>query len=216
MSFLETPRFPDNVAYGTAGGPGYNTRVIDYGAGYEQRDIMWSYVRSEFDAAYGIRSIDDLYDVIAFFHVAKGRGHGFRFKDHSDYKSCEIEGTIAPTDQSCLPAVGDAAETDFQIMKTYVKGALSTARYISKPVSGTVVVALNGATQGSGWSVDITTGIITFSSPPGGGVTVTAGYEFDVPVRFNIDKLSVVYSNYESGETSIPLVELKLHSVPAA
>jgi uncharacterized protein (TIGR02217 family) len=214
MSFLETPRFPDNVAYGTAGGPGYNTRVIDYGAGYEQRDIMWSYVRSEFDAAYGIRSIDDLYDVIAFFHVAKGRGHGFRFKDHSDYKSCEIEGTISATDQTI--GTGDAAETEFQLIKTYTKGALSTIRYISKPVSGTVVVALNGTPQGSGWSVDTTTGIITFSSPPGGSVAVTAGYEFDVPVRFNIDKLSVVYSNYESGETSIPLVELKSHSVPAA
>lgn len=216
MSFLETPRFPDNVAYGTAGGPGYNTRVIDYGAGYEQRDIMWSYVRSEFDAAYGLRSIDDLYDVIEFFHVAKGRGHGFRFKDHSDYKSCEIEGTISAIDQNCLPATGDGAETDFQLMKTYVKGALNTPRYISKPVSGTVIVAIDGTPQGSGWSIDTTTGIITFSSPPGNTLAVTAGYEFDVPVRFDIDKLSVVYSHYDSGEASIPLVELKLHSVPAS
>jgi uncharacterized protein (TIGR02217 family) len=214
MSFLETPRFPDNIAYGSQGGPGYNTRIIDYGAGYEQRDIMWEYVKHEYDVAYGIRNIDDLYTVASFFHAVKGRGHGFRYKDHLDYKSCDIEDTIAATDQNCLPAVGDGAEDEFQLIKTYTSGALSTIRYITKPVSGTVVVALNGVPQGSGWSVNTATGIITFASPPGGSVTVKAGYEFDVPVRFDIDKLSVVYADYETGETSIPIIELKNHSVP--
>ena len=213
MAFLETPRFPDNIAYGSMGGPGYNTRIIDYGAGYEQRDIMWSYVKHEYDVAYGIRVIDDLYDVVKFFHAMKGKGHGFRYKDHLDYKSCDIDATIANTDQACLPAVGDSVETEFQLMKTYTVGGASTARYITKPVTGTVVVALGGAPQSSGWTVDTVTGIITFSSAPG-AVAVTAGYQFDVPVRFDIDKISVVYSDYESGESSIPIIELKNHSVP--
>jgi len=212
MSFLETPRFPDGIAYNSAGGPGYNTRVIDYGAGFEARDILWSYGKHEYDAAYGVRKIEDLYDVVAFFHSVKGMGHGFRFKDHVDYKSCAIEETIANTDQTI--GTGDDSETEFQLIKTYTSGVLSTVRYITKPVLNSIVISLDDVSQSSGWSADTTTGIVTFVTPPGDGVVVKAGYEFDVPVRFASDKLNVIYADYQAGQASIPIVEIKNQSVP--
>jgi len=213
MSFLETPRFPDDIAYGSTGGPEYSTRIITYGAGYEQRDILWSYPRHNYDVAYGIRKIEDLYVVIEYFHVMRGRGHAFRYKDFMDFKSCAIEDIPTSTDQSTDPDVGDNAEIDFQLIKTYTKGAQSLTRDITKPVTGSITVSLDDVPQGSGWTIDTTTGIITFSSAPGTDVEVKAGYEFDVPVRFNIDDLNVVYSDYESGDISIPLIEDKYYGV---
>ena len=212
MSFLETPRFPAGISYGSQGGPAYNTRVIDYGAGYEQRDILWSYGRHEFDAAYGIRKIQHLYDLVEFFHAVKGRGHSFRYKDWLDFKSCAVEASVADTDQTL--GTGDGAEVDFQLIKTYTQGALSSSRYITKPVLNSVVISIDDVSQASGWSVDTTTGIVTFATAPGAGEVVKAGYEFDVPVRFDVDKISVVYADYEAGQTSVPIIEDKTHSVP--
>ena len=212
MSFLETPRFPDNIAYGSAGGPAYSTRIVEYGAGYEQRDVMWSYARHEYDVAYGIRKIEDLYSLVDFFHAVRGRGYGFRYKDFADYKSCAVNQTLSDTDQTI--GTGDGVETDFQLIKKYTKGSMTTTRYITKPVSGTVVISIDDVSQPSGWTVDTTTGIVTFASAPASSAVVKAGYEFDVPVRFNVDKISVVYSDYEAGDLSVPVVELKYHSVP--
>jgi len=213
MSFLETPRFPDNIAQGSSGGPEYKTRITSYGAGYENRDILWDYPRHKFDISYGIRKIEDLYVVIEYFHIAKGRGHAFRYKDFMDFKSCAIEDTPASTDQATDPAVGDTVEVDFQLIKTYTKGALSGTRDITKPVLGSVTVSLDDVLQGSGWTVDTTTGIVTFSSAPGTDVEVKAGYQFDVPVRFDIDELNIVYSDYEAGGVSILVLEDKFYGV---
>jgi uncharacterized protein (TIGR02217 family) len=139
--------------------------------------------------------------------------YGFRFKDWSDFKSCNTASTPNFMDQ--VIGTGDAVEADFQLSKTYTKGAFSRSRDITKPVAGTVLISINGVQklEGDGtypWSVDTATGIVTFSStvPPDGEV-VRAGYEFDVPVRFDSDKLSVNYEFYQAGSANVPLVEIR-------
>ncbi len=158
--------------------------------------------------AYGIRRADDLAAVVAFFEARNGRLHGFRFKDWGDHKSCLPSGTPSPTDQQI--GTGDGVTTAFQLVKRYASGAQSWTRSIAKPVAGTVTIALNGAPQPSGWSVASTTGLVSFAAPPAAGVAVTAGFAFDVPVRFDSDALDVTLDLERLGSiTSIPLLEIR-------
>jgi len=213
MAFLETPRFPDDISYGSQGGPGYNTSMIVIKSGHESRNVNWSIARHEYDAAYGVQTMDNLEELIEYFHAVAGMGYGFRFKDWSDFKSCNTGSTPNFMDQ--VIGTGDAVEADFQLDKIYTKGAFSRTRVISKPVANTVLISINGLQklEGDGtypWSVDTATGIVTFSSsvPPDGEV-VRAGYEFDVPCRFDTDKLSVNYEFYQAGSANVPLVEIR-------
>ena len=215
-TFLETPRFPDDISYGSVGGPEYSTGVVTVRSGHEFRNINWSSTKCRYDVAYGIKSVALLYALVEFFHAVAGMAYGFRYKDFMDCKSSGPHTTtVSATDQDCDPATGDDVENEFQLIKTYTQGALSRTRTITKPVSGTVLVAINGVekAQGDGtypWSVDTTTGIITFSSTvPPNGETVKAGYEFDVPCRFDTDSLMTNYENYEQGSASVPLIEVR-------
>ena len=210
MSFLETPRFPSDISFNSKGGPNYNTQIVKYGAGYESREIKWDYPMHSYDVAYGIKTIESLYDLVEFFHAVKGRGHSFLYKDHLDYKSCDVGDTVADTDQTI--GTGDGAEKDFQLIKTYTSGALSSTRYIGKPVSGSVVISIDDVAQGSGWTVNTTTGVVTFTTEPAVAEVVKAGYEFDVPARFNEDSLSVDFETYRLGGVSVPIIEDKYYS----
>ena len=146
--------------------------------------------------------------VVAFFEARNGRLHGFRFKDWADHKSCLPSGTPAPTDQ--VIGTGDGTTTAFQLVKRYASGAQSWTRTVAKPVTGTVGIALAGVEQLSGWSVDTTTGVVTFTAAPGSGLAITAGFEFDAPVRFDTDVLDVTLDLERLGSiTSIPLLELR-------
>lgn len=207
MAFHEV-RFPDDISRGARGGPERRTQIVELASGDEERNASWANSRRRYDVAYGIRRADDLAAVVAFFEARNGRLHGFRFKDWGDHKSCLPSQTPAPTDQAI--GTGDGTTTAFQLVKRYVSSSQTWVRTIAKPVSGSVVVALNGAPQASGLSVDTTTGVITFTTAPGSGVPITAGFEFDVPVRFDTDALDVTLDLERLGSiTSIPLLEIR-------
>jgi uncharacterized protein (TIGR02217 family) len=147
---------------------------------------------------------------LVIIHAVGGRAYGFRFKDYADFKSVNTGDAVSYNDQTL--GTGDTSETDFQLVKIYTKGAFSRTRNITKPVSGTVRVSLDDVEQDAsppGWSVDTTTGIVTFDSAPGMGVIVAAGYEFDVPVRFDTDTLQVSLEEYELGAAQVPIVEIR-------
>ena len=207
MAFHEV-RFPDNISGGARGGPERRTQIVELASGDEERNASWANSRRRYDVAYGIRRADDLAAVVAFFEARNGRLHGFRFKDWADHKSCLPSATPAPTDQAI--GTGNGTITAFQLVKRYTSGAQSRSRAIAKPVTGTVRIALSGVEQPSGWSIDSTTGVVSFGAAPGSGVAITAGFEFDVPVRFDSDVLDVTLDLEQLGSiTSIPLLELR-------
>lgn len=212
MSFHEI-RFPTNLSYGTTFGPRFNTNVIELDSGGEQRVQRWSGAGKRMgDVAYAIKSRENLAQVTAFFIARRGAANGFRFKDFLDFTSADDHiGSTANDDQ--LIATGNGTQTQFQLLKRYLDDTTSVIRNITKPVEDTVKIALNGVNQSSGWSVDTTTGIVTFTSAPGNGVGITAGFEFDVPVRFDrsIDQgaLQSALDDYGHGHVqSLPIVEL--------
>ena len=199
MSFHEV-RFPDDIAYGATGGPEFATNVVATASGYEQRNINWSAARGRWDVASGLKKQTQLDTLIAFFRARKGRAHGFRFKDWTDYKAtAQALGT------------GNGTVTTFQLVRTYSSGGSTDVRTITKPVAGTVKVYLAGVLQASGWSVNTTTGVIPFSTAPANGVAVSADYEFDVPVRFDTDRMAVTIEQINLHQWSgIPIVEIRV------
>ncbi|QXN71886.1 minor tail protein [Rhodobacter phage RcOceanus] len=207
MAFDEI-QFPTNISRGARGGPRRKTQIAALASGDEERNASWLNSRRQYDVAYGVRRADDLAAVVAFFEARNGMLYGFRFKDWADYKSCAPTATPAATDQNL--GTGNAVQTTFQLRKAYTSGARTYHRSITKPVAGTVLVALNGVPQGAGWTVNTTTGIVTFAAPPGAGVVVAAGFEFDVPVRFDTDMLDVTLDFERLGSiASIPLIEVR-------
>ena len=207
MAFHEV-RFPDNISRGARGGPERRTQVVELASGDEERNASWANSRRRYDVAYGIRRADDLAAVVAFFEARNGRLYGFRFKDWADYKSSLPSQAVAPTDQQI--GTGTGALKTFLLSKRYTSGAQTWIRSIAKPVTGTVRVALGMVEQLSGWTLDAATGVITFTTAPAGGVIVRAGFEFDVPVRFDTDTLDVTLDIERLGSiTSIPLLEIR-------
>ena len=199
MTSFHEVRFPDNIAYGATGGPEFATTVVATGSGHEKRNVNWSEARGRWDVASGLKKQAQIDELIAFFRARRGKAYGFRFKDWTDYKAIgQLLGT------------GDDALTQFQLVKHYPSGSVIEVRTITKPVAGTVKVYLDDVEQLSGWSVDTTTGLVTFSTAPALGVEVTADFAFDVPVRFDTDHMAVTIETYQLHTwQQIPIVELR-------
>lgn len=207
MTFYET-RFPTGIGRNSVGGPVRVVDLVTLRSGYEEANAIWANSRRKWDVSYGIKTLDDLHSIISLWESMGGRLHNFRFKDPSDWKSCAPLQTVAFDDQSI--GTGDGTTVEFQLQKTYSVGGASYARPIKKPVSGSVLIGVNGSSVGSGWTIDTTTGIVTFAVAPTDGHAVTAGFEFDVPVRFTSDELSTNIELYRAGTAQIELMEVKV------
>lgn len=204
-------RFPVETAIRARGGPERRTDIVTLGSGREERNARWAHSRRRYDAGSAVRSLAALAAIIAFFEERRGRLHGFRFKDRTDFRSSAGGAQASALDQ--VLGTGNGALAAFQLAKTYGGAFSPYVRTIPKPVNGSVTIAVNGTvkTSGTDFSVDHATGIVTFlpGRIPPPGATVTAGFEFDVPVRFDTDRLDIDLASFEAGEApSIPLIEI--------
>ena len=212
MSFHET-RFPTAISRAAHGGPERRTDIVVLGSGAEERNARWANSRRSYNAGYGVKSLDDLHAIIAFFEERRGRLHGFRWRDAADCKSCPPEAAPTALDQPI--GTGDGASAAFQLAKRYGSAFNPWTREITKPVAGSVLIAVAGITQtaGTAYTIDTTTGLVTFLAGhiPALGAAITAGFEFDVPVRFDADKLEISIQGVRHGAIpSIPVVEIRL------
>ncbi len=210
MSFHEV-RFPTSISFGSVGGPERKTEIVSLANGHEERNSPWTHSRRRFDAGLGVRSLDDLEGLVAFFEARGGQLFGFRWKDWTDFKSTRSSRTISALDQTL--GIGDGVKTVFQLLKSYVSGAEAYTRWIRKPVDGSVIIAVDGEeiTQSSGWTVDPTTGAVSFDAPPAPGMVVTSGFEFDVPVRFDTESIRLSMVSFQAGEVpDVPVIEVRV------
>ncbi|MFK5997352.1 MAG: DUF2460 domain-containing protein [Rhodobacterales bacterium] len=210
MGFHEV-RFPTDLSFGSSGGPERRTEIVTLNSGFEERNTPWAHSRRRYDAGVSMRSLDDMDAVIAFFEARRGQLNGFRWKDWTDYKSSLPSREAHFLDQEI--GVGDDVTDKFQLLKIYRSGDESYARDIRKPVANTVLIGLGGdaLVEGTHYTVDLAAGIVTFMVPPGEGAIITAGYDFDVPVRFDVDRLEMSHASFVAGEIpSVPVVELRV------
>jgi uncharacterized protein (TIGR02217 family) len=200
-------RFPLDISLKASGGPVRRSDVVALASGIEHRSSRWAHSRRIYDVGLGVRSLDGLHAVITFFEERRGRLYSFRFHDRADYKSCPPLKEVTPLDQTI--GTGDGTRNMFQLIKTYGTFHAPYERMITKPIVETVRIAVNGVLRTSGYICNPMNGIITFSTAPASGSAITAGYEFDVPVRFDVDALNIDLSIIGTGTVpKIPLVEV--------
>ncbi|WP_210485630.1 DUF2460 domain-containing protein [Microvirga antarctica] len=202
-------RFPLDISLGSRGGPVRRTDIVTLASGREHRNSRWAHSRRRYDAGLGVRSIDALHAVIAFFEERRGRLIGFRFRDRTDWRSGPPGHEPTPFDQAI--GTGDGVTAIYPLTKRYGAAYAPYLRMIAKPVGTSVRVAVGGIEQqvGSAFTCDPTTGVVTFAAPPAAGAAITAGFAFDVPVRFDTDELDIDLSAFEAGAIpQIPLVEI--------
>ena len=210
MNFHEE-RFPPNLSFGSIGGPERRTEIVTLANGFEERNPPWAHSRRRYDAGVGMRSLDDIETLIAFFEARRGQLYGFRWKDWADFKSCLPNNEPAYTDQ--VIGIGDGVQTDWQLTKAYASGGHEYVRPIEKPVAGTVKIGIGGDQKQEAvhYEVDLTTGIIRFGTAPDIGAEITAGFEFDVPVRFDTDRVQTSVASFKAGDVpNVPVVEVRV------
>src|ERR1041384_3582326 len=140
--------FPLDIALKSAGGPERKTEIVALGSGREERNARWPHSRRRYDAGYGVKTLDALSQVVAFFEERRGRLHGFRWRDRLDHSSAAPGANVTPLDQAI--GTGGGAQTQFGLVKTYGAAHAPYARPIAKPVAGSVRVAVNGMEQTEG------------------------------------------------------------------
>ena len=204
--------FPLDIALKSAGGPERRTEIVTVGSGREERNARWAHSRRRYDAGYGVKTFEALSAVVAFFEERRGRLHGFRWRDRLDHSSAAPGGAVTPLDQ--VIGTGDGVAAAFQLVKSYGTVHAPYARPIVKPVPASVRVAVAEVEQeeGADFTCDTASGLVTFlpGHVPPEDAAITAGFLFDVPVRFDTDYLEVDYSAFAAGAIpKIPLVEIK-------
>lgn len=206
MSAFHEVTLPLPFALGANGGPERRVDIVALGSGREVRNTRWAHGRRRYDVGGAVRTLDDLSALLAFFEARRGKLHGFRLRDPFDFKSCAPSAAPGANDQSI--GVGDGVETVFQLTKAY--GAPAYVRRIMKPLSSSVRVALDGVEcTDDAFSADETTGLVAFGAAPGIGVSVSAGFLFDTPVRFDADRLDLSLDGFGAGRAlSVPLIEI--------
>mgnify|MGYP001163274066 FL=1 len=205
MAFHEV-RLPARLAFGSTGGVERRTEIATLASGYERRSTPWAMGRRRYLIGANLRSLDDMAELVAFFEARRGRLHGFRFKDFADHRSCAPGATPGPLDQ--VLGAGTGARRAFPLIKLYG----DVARLIAKPVQGTVRVAVAGLELASdAFAVEATTGVVTLNAAPASGHAVTAGFQFDTPVRFDSDRIEATLETFEAGRlAAVPLIEVRV------
>ena len=205
MAFDEV-RLPVRLAFGSTGGVERRTEVVTLASGHERRSTSWAHGRRRSLIGAGLRSLDEVAELTAFFEARRGRLRGFRFRDACDFRSCRPGGTVGPEDQ--VIGVGDGTRRGFALVKAYG----DVLRPIRKPVDGTVRVAVGGTEIDAGaFVVGASDGEIELETAPPDGAVVTAGFEFDTPVRFDADRIEATLEGFGAGRlVAVPLIELRL------
>jgi uncharacterized protein (TIGR02217 family) len=210
MPAFDEVRFPTSISRGATGGPERRTEIVALASGREERNSRWAHSRRRYNAGFGIRTLDEIHEVVRFFEERRGRLHAFRWKDHADFKSCAPGADISAFDQ----AIGEGPGSAYQLVKRYGTGLRNYVRTIVKPVAGTVKIAVAGVlqTEGTDFSVDHATGLVSFlpGREPAAGAAVTAGFEFDVPARFDTEYLAINLASFRAGDIpDIPVIEVR-------
>ena len=204
MAFHDV-RFPEEISYGSKGGPKFMTSIVTLASGKERRNIDWTQTRAEYDVAHGIKDRDQMEELRAFFYARWGRAHSFRFKDWGDFELINQP-----------QGVGDGTTAIFQMRKQYASGPSTYIRDITKPVPGTLQgLYVNGVQrlETTHWTCNYSTGEITFNPgfiPAAGQVIELLSGEFDVHCRFDVDHLDSTHDFWQTESWStILLVEVK-------
>lgn len=202
-SRYQAAEFPLALAFGARGGPQWKTDIVQLASGAELRNSVWQGSRRRWQVDTASTELENIRLLVEFFEARNGPRHSFRFRDPFDHSSAPPGYPLTPFDQSLM--TGNGIATAFQLVKAYG----SYLRRITKPVSKTVRLGLDGEEIHSGWHVEADTGFVVFAAPPPVGTRVTAGFKFDCEVRFEQDRIEVQTIASDAGRAmAVGLIEV--------
>lgn len=206
---IDDVRLPEKWSKGSSGGPAFQTDTVATVSGVQDREERWEHPLSTWDIVHNIRTPEDMAALRAFHRVRRGASRGFLLKDWIEFTSA-ADGVSQPSAIDQPLGAGDGATKIFPIVRHYSDSGGSYDWPVHWPVAGTVLVAADGVPMGSGWTLQRGAGTITFLSAPGNGVALTCGFEFDYPVHFVEDQLSVTWDTINSRSAgSVPIEEVR-------
>lgn len=208
MTAFHEVTLPFPFALGASGGPERRVDIVALGSGAEARNTPWAHGRRRYDIGGAVRTLDELHALIAFFEARRGRLIGFRFRDPFDCKSCAPSLIPAATDQ--VLGVGDGERVTFALRKAYGEAEATYWRPIARPLINSVRVAIDGEElSADAFAIDAATGVVTLDVAPADGAVVSAGFVFDTPVRFDVERLDLSLDGFGAGRAlAVPLVEI--------
>lgn len=201
---------PSHVAFGSSGGPEYRTEIVQTASGHEYRNSLWRTPLRRYNITSGRRPLADIQAFANFFNARSGRLYGFLWRDWFDDKS-SLQGPIHPEDQVLAPA-GTSRQL-FNLVKLYENNSAHSVRRILKPRRENFKLAINGELKAinQDFTLDTQVGQVQFRTPIASDARITAGFEFYVPVRFDVDALDVELISFDAGYLpSVPMVEIRL------
>lgn len=224
MAHFDNVILPLSLSFGTTAGPKTSTDVSFTDSGFRKANRRWSQHLRRFNLRYAVRSPQDVYTVLKLFEAVDGPANSFLLRDWNDWNTTDgrmgdkgadfTTATDQPLENTVTGGiVGDGTTVTYRMRKDYTVGGASHSRTIKKPQNGTVKVAVDGVaqTEGVDFTVDHSTGIVTFASPPGAsgsptGVAVTWGGAFHVPVAFEGDEFIQSLDTHDA--SSVPDIRL--------
>lgn len=210
MTGFHNVRLPERLGFGASGGPVRRTTILTMANGTETRTAAQRHSIRRYNVVASLKTRQHAIEIIDFFEARLGQLYAFRFRDPADYSSTH-EAVPTPLDQ--IIGIGDGVRTRFQLLKSYGDDPYAVMRKITKPVASTVRMAVDGVEiAASNFTLDELSGHVTLSAALANGATLTAGFEFDVAVRFDIDRIETVLDDFKAFQLrDIPLVEVLNH-----
>lgn len=201
MSGFADVYLPDNIrSYPWRSSPRTSTTIVTSASGAEQRNQNWIHPLRSFSAPDAVRCYDTVQDLQDHFFVMGGPATSFPMRDPLDFASRRLAAPNLAKDPTMTDqnlGHGDGVNRFFQLQKTITRGGLTYVRKIELPIVDSCLFALDGlpidtpnpTLAGGPYTVDVDRngGLITFDHAPGAHMVVSAGYFFDVPVRFEAD-----------------------------
>lgn len=203
---FEDVLFPASIGREAEVQASFSTQIVTALSGHERRNSDWADARLSYDIAPGVRSDRELSELVAFFRARRGSAIAFRFSDPFEDSS---NGMLDPPTLADQPVgIGDGIRTRFRLIKRYGQGDDHQVRPITRPRASSVLVGIDG-NPATGWTL-ADGGEIRFDVAPPVGAQISAGFRFDVPVRFADDRLDISRATFgASAATSVMLVEVK-------
>lgn len=220
--FVDVYLPPDIRAYPWTSSPRWSTTITQVASAAEHRNQNWLNPLHSFKASQAVRCHEELEDLLEHWMVMRGPLFTFPMQDPLDFASARLKkANLAPalagTDQ--FIAFGDGFTRVFTLQKKYTRGGVDYFRPITLPVVETVELMLNAipvddsGSPGGPYTVDVVrdTGELIFSHAPPVASILTAGFLFDVPVRFlGDDSFDRIVSAFQvDGFADLDFVEVR-------
>lgn len=197
--------------------PTWSTTITKVASGDEQANQRWQHPLHTYVLPQAVRRYDAFLACQKHWYAMRGPLHSWPFRDPLDFASADLTSpntvpTITALDQTI--GTGDGVTTSFQLVKRYAVGNQTYDRKIYLPILSTVRVAVGGVeitNDSPSPDTNRQTGVVTLPTAPGVGVAVTAGFLFDVQVRFESDESfsGIVKSWGVAGFADMTLVEVR-------